>query len=203
VLIIDEVQNNVNAPIYTYLLRNSPSLIVLSAGVPKIILSSPAFPDDSKYSPSKVLLQMNEIHEVVTLWLSEASKVGINNCSHDSSLEFCTWLLSLTGGMMFLLLVILDHMFTKSIFDKHFNNYRHYLTSSEFFESKACSNIKSRCFDSDSMRLFDKILHNGEYVPSDVDQLEDFGYWNSDAGSSERGWFVSDFFCYSYIMEDI
>mmetsp|Transcript_19514 Transcript_19514/g.26800 ORF Transcript_19514/g.26800 Transcript_19514/m.26800 type:complete len:356 (-) Transcript_19514:357-1424(-) len=191
-LIIDEVQNNVDAPIYSYLLRNSPSLIVLSAGVPKLLQSSPGFPNDSKYNPSRILLQMNEIREVAERWLNEASNVGITNCSLDSSLELCTWLLSFTGGMMFPMLMILDHMFTKSVFDEHFNNYRHYLTSCVFFESKACCSIKSRCFDPDTRSLFDKILYNGEYVPSDVDQLENFGYWNSNAVCSERGWFVSD-----------
>ena len=181
---------NVNDPIYTFLLRESPSLFVLGAGDPKLQPSSPGFPGNSKYNPSRILLQSNKIHEVATLWLSEASKFGITNCSYDSIsiLEFFSWLLSFTGGMM---LMIPDDMFTKSVFDKHFNSYQHNLTSSDFFESKACINTKARCFNPDSAILFDEILYNGDYAPFDLENLVKFGYLNRDGVASDRGLFVS------------
>ncbi len=193
VLMIDEGQSNSNDGIYTHLIRGTPSLIVLSVGVSSYG-SSPGYPDEFKYNSANIFLQENELDAFTELWYTEATKRQLIDYSKQQLLNCFQWLLLFTGGLMYPMLAISDHLLSSDIYVAHFHNYQHYLTSFMFFTSKTCTTIKSRCFDGHASPLFQKLLNQGEYDIDNLAQLEKFGYW--DSGKSNdclKGWFVSDF----------
>ena len=195
VLMIDEAHENVNAPIYICLLRECRTLIILATGISRISSYSVTF--DHKHDPYNIFLQESEVEDFADVWYHHIeSKFKKCNRRLADIIKFCEWLRLFTGGLMYPMVAICEHMFSDGILEKHFELYQLYLTSAEFYCSAACMNIKSRCFDAQNVALFKKILSHGELLASNVLELETLGYWASDEGSCLSGWFVSDFILY-------
>ena len=190
VLMIDSAHTYKDALIWSFLLRNLKSLIVLAAGVPTWIEKTPDFKRDLKYSPAKIFLQDFEIEEVIDKLLDNKyfGNSQLVEIGRKRLMDFCSWVWKFTGGQIFPILMICDHMLgNQKVFDEHFDTYQHYLTCHEFASSDAFESISNRCLSDDRyiVEMVKNIIATGSYSIDDVLNLDTIGYWSNN-------WFYSD-----------
>jgi hypothetical protein len=74
---IDEAHVNQQSGLYTIILREIPSLIVLAVGVPSLFSYSVSFPEHTKYNPCEIFLQEEELGDVAIYLLDEVRRRNI------------------------------------------------------------------------------------------------------------------------------
>ncbi len=191
VLLIDEVHKNVNARLWSYLLRSPTKLrnhlIVVGAGIPQLHYQSPHF--QYKHEPKEVLLNNDELIEVVAAWSAEATSRGIT-CTEEEVKTIVGWIFNYCGGHIYPILALCDHIFTQSNYQKHAKTYDIYFTSAEFEKTICFSNVKTRCFDFGfDVLIYFHSLFSGTIsdVETSLSRLIHLGYWVDD-------WFLSQLF---------
>jgi len=183
-LLIDEVQNNMASGHWDSLLKESkpPNLLVLGVGIPQLLYASPQF--DNKYPENDASLKMFLTHEdlpEVCAYFARMSTVH----SKEIIMKMCERLLEFTAGHIFPFVTIANHLCNP---DNKIDlvNINSYLSSKEFYDSDAHTQLQKRCFSylsGESLTKAGNLLMN-KGGSGDRADLEKLGVW-------ERHGFIS------------
>jgi hypothetical protein len=190
---IDEAYVNHESGLYTTILREIPSLIVLAVGFRFFFSYTLSFPERGKYNPCEILLQEEELDDVAIYLLDEVHRRNIT-CSIETLSTFCHWLHLFVGGQLHPFLSIFDHVFSMEVHSKHFDRYQCYLTGRYFYDTVTMANIFNRCYDNNAKVLVYQVLNGDKYDPLIIEQLEKLGYWDKTLTTycDDYGWFASN-----------
>jgi hypothetical protein len=209
VMLLDEAQNpDKSGRMITFLLKNDKAsdVIVIAVGLSCPQRGqSPSFRESHKHNPCDICLQTSELPELADAWIAKLQERNIA-CPPEQVLEFCGWVHKFTGGQLYPILKICDHMFSNAqhstTFADHFARYRQYILSSAFCLSEACLSIRSRCYDAGMVTACENVLKLGKLSAELKDNLESYGCCDSGSAVScdaPTGWFVSDLLlCIAY-----
>ncbi len=178
VLLIDEVQNNMEAELWNELLKGSKpgNLLVLGVGVPHLSVSPqfdmqfPANIDD----PFPMFLTHADLPEIIAEFK--------NRKSHNDEVitGVCNKILDFTCGQLFPFVTFVEHFLNENEID--LIKFDAYLSSQEFMTSAASIKVRLRCFDylNDGINSARRLL-TATGQPRDSVDLEKLGLWKDNS----------------------
>eukprot|EP01033_Poteriospumella_lacustris_P006163 gene6163-4424_t len=192
-VLIDEVESNPNAALFTALLKSAyPHLVVIGAAVPRYSDSGVTAKFAIKVPMSEICLRQtdDDFRQLIDIC------VGRNVTTPALTETLCRSLLEECGGHVYPTLKFIEYFFTRapSKMVASEEAFRQYFGGPAFVQANVHQTVIERCFDMKSNNEATKAairVLDGQKQRTDTESLLRVGWWNGDTRDFISPWLVS------------